>query len=185
MKMMIHDFDDFDQLLQRIVIKRESQVFDTNLKYGLFLRYILLNGSLDKTLYVSVGEADWVFGFLSRLYQEATIEDNKPKINKLIVLHLSETRAARFEVDNLLPTDFHNRMSFNIKGLQDLSAENHFDFEDIPIDNIPDFHGQMYGDWVLLGKWEIKNGLHHVRTPLTAYYRNNENFELFRKMFIE
>jgi hypothetical protein len=111
---LIRNFDEFDQLLQRIDIARNSYLFDTNLKYGLFLRHILIKGTRDKTLYVSAGEADWVYGFLTRLLQETKNEDNQPKFSKLVVLHLSEEAALRFENEKWLSVNFCIR-KFTIK----------------------------------------------------------------------
>ncbi|MDR2716793.1 MAG: hypothetical protein LBB89_01830 [Treponema sp.] len=183
---LIRSFDDFDQLLQRIDTARNPYLFDTNLKYGLFLRHILLKGTHDETLYVSVGEAEWVYGFLSRLLQETTSEDNKPKFSKLAILHLSKEAAERFEKEKRLSVNFYGRMNGNIEGLKKLSSVNKIKFCSILCEDIPNFHGYMFGNWVLKGEWKRDNsGTYGVRTSLEAFNRNkNEwDFELFNKMF--
>jgi hypothetical protein len=181
---LIRDFDDFDQLLQRIDVARNPYLFDTNLKYGLFLRHILLESHGRQPLYVSVGEAEWVYGFLSRLFHETANEDNKPKISELVILHLSKEAALRFENVNLLSVNFYDRMNGNIEGLKKLSSENKIKFGEILCENFPDYHGFMFGDWTLRGEWTHNSGIFNVRTSLTAYNRNKngQQFESFNKM---
>jgi hypothetical protein len=178
------DIVNTNQNLQRIVNSENSYLLKTSLDYELFLRLILLKNSFDKTLYVSVGEADWVYGFLSRLFQETANEDNKPKISKLVVLHLSKEAALRFENDKLLSVNFYDRMNGNIEGLKKLSSENKIKFGDILCEKFPDFHGYMFGDWTLRGEWTHNSGIFNVRTSLTAFNRNKngQEFESFNKM---
>jgi hypothetical protein len=155
--------------------------FDSNVKYGLFLRHILLKGySEDKKLYVSVGEADWLYAFLSRLFNETIEQKVKPKIEKLVVLHLSKKGVEDYKKVKQLPDYFLGRMHCNLKGLNDLTKK----CASKRVDQYPEYHGYMYGKWALTGKWVTVNNKSNVRTGLTAYYNNN-NFRLFRKMFIE
>ena len=136
--------------------------------------------SNDKTYYVSAGEADWVYSFLSRFTTESEF-NNRHSINTLKILYLSPDGYNNLKT--MLSNSFYNRLSANLSGIKELLKRNNINFIAKETDILPDYHGHMFGDWVIYGKWLSVGGLQSVRTTMLAINKIDNYFEKFKKMF--
>lgn len=134
----------------------------------------VLDTSHDGTLHVSVGTADFVTPWLTRLYAEAVHGGPSPNFNHLVIKHLNFDKASQLEKAGAFKTNFVAKLKMNIEALQTdpaiKAAGIACDTREWPV--LPLFHGYLVGAWFLIGQWLVgQGGQLHVRTSL---YKSTE-----------
>lgn len=126
----------------------------------------------NSTLYVSVGTADFVTPWLTRLYAEPAVglQTSAPRLDALVLKHIDLNAAEALEAAGALEPRFVERLRLNMEDLQregsDLTKRA-VRFKTCLWKLLPFFHGYLFEDTFLIGPWRVGHGGHlHVRTPL-------------------
>jgi hypothetical protein len=150
-------------------IENIQQLKTSNQYYDILTSMVTKNNH-GNILYVSVGEGDFLYAWLTRLYQESPL-DLQPKINKLVIKRLSDEIIDNYTIQGRLAKNFKNRLEINIASIRedDQLERNKIEIGIRYWKSFPEFHGYLYGHEMLTGKWENNiNGNLHVKTQL--YY---------------
>lgn len=151
-------------------LRENIQQIKTSNQYYDILTSMVTKNNHGNILYISIGEGDFLYAWLTRLYQESPL-DLQPKINKLVIKRLSDEIIDNYTIQGRLPKNFKNRLEMNIASIRedDQLERNKIEIEIKYWNSFPEFHGYLYGHEMLIGKWENNiNGNLHVKTQL--YY---------------
>lgn len=142
------------------------------------LTKIVTRSKAPAVYFTSVGEADWVVSWLTRLIADH-LEGGRPapKISRLVVKHVPLTLATEFEMKGLLAPGFARRLEGNLGLLREdaglrrlkIGAETE-EWSKFP----PPFHGHLYNDWAVVARWTVDDASRlHVRTQMCAFHRSS------------
>lgn len=148
----------------------------TSDQYYAILTEIVTKNDCASDLYVSVGEGDFLYAWLTRLYQESPL-DLQPKIKRLIIKRLSDELLDDYIAKGRLAKSFKNKIERNIASIKedDQLERNEVEIEIRFWRGFPEFHGYLCGDEMLIGKWQNNiNGNLHVKTQL--FYTKKQSF---------
>jgi hypothetical protein len=145
-------------------------------QYYAILTDIVTKSDISRDLYVSIGEGEFVYTWITRIFREAS-PDAKPKVNRLILKGLSDELIDAYVSTNRLSKNFKNRMDLNLASIleDEQLSRNGVKIEIKYWKSFPEFHGYLYGDDMLIGEWETNDdGSMHVKSPL--YYTKRQFF---------
>ncbi|MBE5228785.1 MAG: hypothetical protein IM550_11540 [Microcystis sp. M54BS1] len=145
-------------------------------QYYAILTDIVTKKDILNDLYVSIGEGDFVYAWITRIFHEANL-DKKPKISRLILKRLSDELIDIYISTNRLSINFKNKINRNLEFIleDEQLRQNNVEIEIKYWHTFPKFHGYLYGDDMLLGEWaNDAKGYIHVKSPL--YYTNRQFF---------
>jgi DNA-binding CsgD family transcriptional regulator len=155
--------------------------------YDWFLSRLLEESKEATGWYICIGEGDWSYAWLSRVFAEKQqASGNKPQIDGIYVKHLSPEVAENLEENGILKKGFYKRMMENIEGLRHLSEVQGIDFgvSYYEEDDVPKWHGHLYGNYVLRGKWvKTDAGNISVHTALEAIPSTDGEFSDMKEYF--
>lgn len=149
---------------------RRRMRFYTVDKYTGALTSLVTRSREEQSLFVSVGEADYLAQWLGRLYQEPRQAGSRePRISKLIIKRLSDPVISRLQEADVLRQGFGEGLRANLQTLRSIPGiiRNRVEIEERLWNRLPSFHGYLFGDSVLVGPWAVDEaGYLHVQTPL-------------------
>lgn len=119
-----------------------------------------------RTLYVSAGTASVVASFLPRIFRGVR-EEQRPKLARVVVLHLSKAACRKLREASLLDADFQHLLDTNLRQLEEGLSPYGVRVERRSTNNVPPWHGFLLGDHLLRGRWQVgASGLLDVHTAL-------------------
>lgn len=152
-----------------VAITDRVQQLTTSDQYYRILTQIVTKPRDPCELYVSIGEGDFLYAWLTRLYYEK-LADEQPQIKKIIIKRLSDDIIEDYIVKERLRKSFRNKLNKNITAIveDDEIKRNKIEVEIRYWNNFPKFHGYLCEDEMLIGKWQNStDGYLHVKTPLS------------------
>lgn len=138
-------------------------------------------------LFVSVGTADFVSGWLTRICRERV---EPIKISELVIVRMRDELIGQMEKQGELEKGFRHQLKANLRVLRTDSQIRQKGIRVIEKlwEHRPPFHGYCYGSRVLIGHWSAdSSGKLHVKTPLfdTTEALDPEHVAGIRRAFIE
>lgn len=159
------------EALLRMKEKRERQIstrvnvyLTSDQVYSVLTALVTSADTEPKSLYVSVGTADFVCPWIKRI---ATEWHQRILITELVIVRMRDEVIRALEERGLLEPGFLKALEGNIKAMatDDAVVEKGIKVVERFWENRPPFHGYLYGSRVLVGKWETDStGRLHVRT---------------------
>lgn len=144
---------------------------------SLMTRFVTASGT-DQVLYISVGECDFHKRWIPDLYDGTSRRLNgRPRISRIVIKCIAPAVIENYEQRGWLEPRFGENLASNLKSIQARRA-----LKDVPIDirywqDLPPFHGFLFGDDLLMGHWEFNGEYFHHRTLLYRYTRQANPIE--------
>jgi hypothetical protein len=156
------------RLEERLQNQHTPVTLQTSDSFYAQLSHLVTTSAVAQDLLVSIGEADFVHGWLLRLYEDAHAgRGSYPRIRRVVVKGLNPALRANLLRLGILSPGFETRMEANLRALEERMVT-----ERVPVvrgswAGIPSFHGFIYGPWLFTNSWSVdQEGFLHVRTPL-------------------
>ncbi len=171
-------------------LKKDVRVHLSIAAYTKSLTNLVTNKGEDRTLFASVGNADFIAPWLTRLFAEhaSNPEAKRPRLRRLVVKHIGEELAEKLQALGVLEPTFTASLQSNLEKLRsDPYIKKHGIAVDLCTwDGLPAFHGYLYQDRILVGSWMVNEGGHlHVKTPLfeASHKSAPEQYKAVRSAF--
>lgn len=132
------------------------------------LTQIVTSSPAKLDLIVSIGEGDFIKGWLARIYEDSRSgRGARPNIRKIQIKHLSEGLCQNLEDLGWIERGYYKRMQANIRYLQRQLAKEPLSIELTEWNTLPPWHGFIVAGKLFFNYWNVDSGsLLHVRTSL-------------------
>jgi adenosylhomocysteine nucleosidase len=121
-----------------------------------------------ETLIIVIGEGDVFYPWLRRMYEG--LGPRSPRFKRIVVHRLSDSSIKKLIGRGDLPQQFEARLIRNMGSLENLCQQKGVSLRFHSWDDLPPYHGFLYGDEALVGRWGRNgDGMLNVDTVLRYY----------------